>query len=347
MTAVEEGKAAPAERRLGLGSHGFPLDGTDDDKLAWAVQYAILAPSSHNSQPWRFHVADGVLELRADRTRALAVVDPRDRELVISCGAALFHVRVALRKVGETAQVDVLPDPADPDLLARVTLGACCETVLLDKWLFWAMRTRRTNRRRFADKLPPAELLAELEASAAAEGAALRILPGDEDRKRLARLVAAADRVQSGDKDFRHELASWLRSNRRLAADGMPGSAFGQSNVTSAVRPLVVRTFDWGRGRAAHDAQLALGSPVLAVLTTEGDAPADWLAAGQALAHVLLRATAEDVVGSFLNQPVEVEELRPELAPLAGGGTPQLVLRLGYAKQVPPTPRRPLVDVLS
>jgi hypothetical protein len=128
----------------------------------------------------------------------------------------------------------------------------------------------------------------------------------------------------------------------------MPGSALGMSDLTSRLGPFAVRTFDWGRGRAAKDEQLALGSPVLAVLTTKADGPADWLAAGQALGHVLLQATVDDVVASFLNQPVEVEELRGEVAALAGGGAPQLVLRLGFvAGKVPPTPRRPVADVFA
>jgi hypothetical protein len=127
----------------------------------------------------------------------------------------------------------------------------------------------------------------------------------------------------------------------------MPGYAHGRRRIASEVAPLVVRTFDWGRGRAARDRELALGSPVLAVLTTEGDEPREWLLAGRALAAVLLRATFDDVVASFLNQPLEVEELRPKVAELAKGGVPQLVLRLGYARQATATPRRPVAEVLG
>ena len=152
----------------------------------------------------------------------------------------------------------------------------------------------------------------------------------------LAQLVDdLAERLQAGDPSFRRELASWLHSRRAHAQDGMPGS------------PHFVRTFDWGRKRAAKDEQLALGSPVLAVLTTPGDEPADWFAAGQALEHVLLRATVEDVVASFLNQPVEVGALRRKLKDLVGEGVPQLVLRFGHAGEAPPTRRRPVADVLA
>jgi hemerythrin HHE cation binding domain-containing protein/nitroreductase family protein len=334
-------------RTIKRGPQGFPLNGTDAEKLEWAVTYAVRAPSSRNAQPWRFRVNGDALELRADRTRALSVVDPYDRELVIGCGAALFFLRAALKHVGYETVVEPVPYPADQDLLARVRLGAEVKPTHDESRLFWATRTRRTNRRRFAKRPVPAEVLSELRRAANEEGARLAVLERGEERARLAELVAKADRLQAEDPSFRRELAAWVHSNRSQAADGMPGSAFGHSDLASRLGPFALRTFDRGRGRAARDEELALGSPVLAVITTEGDGPADWLAAGQALGRILLRATTEDVVAAFLNQPVEVEELRPQVGQLAGAGRPQLVLRLGYAKDVAPTPRRTVEEVIE
>src|SRR3712207_8375749 len=109
----------------------------------------------------------------------------------------------------------------------------------------------------------------------------------------------------------------------------------------SLAGPFAIRTFDTGRGQAAKDRQLAEGSPVLAILGTGGDAPPKWLAAGQALARVLLGARTEGVWASFLNQPIEVPELRPRLRDAIGqSGFPQLLLRMGYGPEVRPTPRR-------
>ena len=327
------------------GPHNFPLDGDAGEKLAWAVPYAVQAPSSHNSQPWRFRVAGSSLELRADRTRALPVVDPHDRELTISCGAALRYLRAALRKAGEVPEVALLP-AEDEDVLARVSLTDRLEPLRQEKQDFWSMRKRRTNRGRFKPDPVPYELQALLADAAAAEGAALIVVEGDERRTELARLVAEGDRLQAADPSFRRELASWLHPSRSHARDGMPTSAAGVS--ASSMGPFVVRRFDWGSGRAARDEQLALGSPALAVLTTPGDTPADWLAVGQALALVLLRATTEDLASSYLNQAVEVPGLRTRLAELVDGGVPQLVLRLGYpVSTAPATARRDVADVLA
>src|SRR5215208_4504425 len=163
--------------------------------------------------------------------------------------------------------------------------------------------------------------------------------------RRQAELIAAGDCIQLADKRFRRELASWVHPNRTKSRDGIPGYAFG--DVMSLAGPFVIRTFDTGKGQAAKDRQLAEGSPVLAVLGTEGDTPADWLAAGQALARILLRARAEGVWGSFLNQPIEVSELRPRVRERVGeAGFLQLLLRMGYGQEVRPTPRRVIEEVL-
>jgi len=327
----------------------FPLTGTPAEQLRAAIKYAILAPSSHNTQPWLFRISGDRLDLYADRSRGLPVVDPDDRELVISCGAALFHLRLALRHFGCAEASDVCPEPGSPDLLARVVLAGEHEPTDEEHALFHAVGKRRTTRFAFADRTVSRELLALLGHAASAEGAWLRVVSGDAARSAVAELVARGDRVQMADKHFRRELAAWMRTNQSHAHDGMPGFALGFGDVMGAAGPLVVRTFDVGMGQAARDRDLALGSPVLAVLGTAADGTHHWVAAGQALARVLLRARVDGIVASFLNQPVELPDLRPELQRIVGGpGYSQLVLRMGYEAETPvrATPRRPLDEVM-
>jgi hypothetical protein len=151
-----------------------------------------------------------------------------------------------------------------------------------------------------------------------------------------------------GDPAFRRELSVWMRPNRSTATDGIPGYALGLSLLASYLSPFLVRRFDVGKSQAAKDRRLAVGSPVLAVLGSNGDAPCDWLATGQGLSAVLLTARSQNVWAAFLNQPVEVSELRPELRELTGGrGYPQLVVRMGYGPNVAPTPRRRVSEVLA
>lgn len=318
------------------------------EQIDFALRCAILAPSSHNTQPWRFRIDGEVVELYADRSRALPVVDPDHRGLIMSCGAALFHLRLAFRAVGRETLVERMPSGPDGDLLARVRVGEAVPATDSDRELFGAITSRRTNRRRFRPRDLGQRLCQELHHAAAAEGAHLVLVTDDEHKRQLAALVAEGDRLQWEDRRFRSELAAWSRSNHSDRGDGIPGYGLGYGDVASLVGPLVIRTFDLGDGQAARDSALADGSPVLAVLFTEWEAPAQWLAAGEALAHVLLHAHAAGVSASYLNQPVEVPGLRLQLRELLGErGFPQILLRLGYPEQTPgPTPRRALQDVV-
>lgn len=336
----------------------WPANGSAGDKLRYLLRWAILAPSTHNTQPWLFRLEGERLEVLPDLRRSLAVVDPEDRELVMSCGALLFHLRVALRRFGcrgdvrtvtrEDQEHYLAPVRSIPEVLARVGLGEPHEPTPEELELFEAIPNRRTNRRPFEDRDVPDELLARLASAAEREGAWLETITGTARKRALADLVAEGDRRQGADPSFRSELAAWIHPSRTRSRDGMPGYALDMGELESYVGPFVVRTFDWGDERAAEDRELAEGSPVMAVLGTRRDAPAGWLNAGEALDRVLLRSAAEGLSASYLNQPLEMSDLRPRVAEIAGReGYPQVILRLGYGPEVEaPTPRRPLEAML-
>jgi len=326
----------------------FPLTGTRAAKLRAAIRYATLAPSSHNTQPWLFTLRDDSVELYADRARGLAVADPDDRELIMSCGAALYYLRLALAYFGCKTVVRLLPDPDDPDRLADIAIKGEHAATDEERGLFAQIPHRRTNRGPFRAEEVPAGLLAALHSAVVREGAWLVVTADLERKAWLADLIASADRRQLADRRFRRELAAWVRPNTSARKDGIPGGSLGLGTLASLGAPLVLRTFDIGDGQAARDRELALGSPVLAVLGTRDDTPQDLMQAGQALAHLLLLARASGVEASFLNQPVEVDDLRPALERVVEApGRAQLVLRLGYGKPVPATPRRPVEEVLA
>jgi hypothetical protein len=325
----------------------FPHAGLKREKWRFLLRYAVLAPSSYNTQPWRFHLRDNRLDLYADRTRACRVVDPEDRELIMSCGCALFHLRTAMAHFGYLGGVTLFPELDNPDLLARVEMGLLEQATPAESLLFHAIPKRRTNRQQFSGDPVPLPLLQALREAAKAESAWFHVINGDKARHGVAELVDEGDRRQWEDKRFRQELARWVHSNHSAARDGIPGYAQGINDLLSYAGPLVVRTFDMGEGQAAQNHELVIGSPVMAVIGTGGDTPLDWIHAGQALARVLLRARVEDVWGSFLNQAIELPDLRRKLATAIGmTGFPQNCLRLGFADDVKPTPRREVDEVL-
>ncbi|HET9439723.1 MAG TPA: hypothetical protein VFO52_06110 [Longimicrobiales bacterium] len=311
------------------------------------VAQAVLAPNNHNTQPWLFRITDDAIELRADRTRSLPVVDPNDRALVISCGAALGNLRAAILGAGHKVAIARFPNIDDPDLLARVTIDGPHEVDQVDRARAEAITLRRTNRAPFQSWEVPKETLRTVQKTAAAEGALLYLLTDPEEKSHVADLIAEGDRVQAHDPEFRKELAHWLHPNQARARDGMPANTFGVGDIMSVPYPLVVRTFDWGNSRAHKDHELAVDAPVLGVLGTTGDSAAHWLHTGEALAVLLLDLTVSGLSASFFNQPIEVPALRSALrATLGLSGWPQMIFRIGYGREVPAAPRRVLADVV-
>lgn len=312
---------------------------TDNTKLHRLIAGAIRAPSSHNSQPWLFRPTDKGIDLLADRTRALPVTDPEDRELTISCGCALFGLRVAAAAEGLGAHITPLPDGPGEDRMAHLSFHGPAEPEL--RALASVIDMRQTWRKTFSDKHIAQDTLNALHDAAKQDGAWLASLQDDDTRKATARLVAEGDAAQWADPRWRRELAQWMHPRR--AGDGLalPGLAV-------PVARMVIRRFDLGDGVAARDAALASHAPLLAVLGTKGDTPTDWLATGQALHHMLLRAARSGIAASYLNQPIEVVRLRPRLQALAGHpGYPQILLRMGSAAMDDtPSPRRAVEEVL-
>lgn len=304
-------------------------DNAETAALRKAVECAVLAPSGHNTQPWQFRLSKNMVELWADTRRALAVSDPQCRELVISCGAALLHLRLALEHFRFEPHISRMPNPDHPNLLATVVAGGMAHET--EEELFDAIARRHTNRGPFDPaRVPADEDLLRLETAAMSEGAELSFIAAGEDRSAIAELVAAADRLHGRDPAYRKELAAWVHAGR--APDGIPALAMPGIGILPFLVPLALRFVNWGERLAERDKETVLQAPVLAVLTTGEDSSLDWLRAGEALARVLLEATILGLSASFLNQAIETPELREELRQrLPNGACPQLMIRLGYA----------------
>jgi nitroreductase len=321
--------------------------------LAGNAQYLIAtaarAPSIHNSQPWRFRVDAEAVELWADparRTRDDAV----GREMLISCGAALFGLRLAVRSLGHLPVVDLLPDPAQLRLLARVRVATGARVIglnELERRMLAAVPHRHTHRGPFlAEPLPPG-LLAGLQNDALTEGATLALVADGLAADRLGRLAAAAARQAGQDRGESAGIRRWTRSPRHPAADGVPAAALVTGPSEAEPGRLPQRDFDLGRDLGLLPGG---GAPpaATAVLLTAGDRRADWLRAGQALQRLLLHAASAWVFASLYTQPLE-NPLTRELIrdQLRLPGDPQMLLQFGRAVTAASTPRRPPDDLMN
>src|SRR6516225_5398030 len=199
----------------GIDSSAFPVSASAIDKARFSVGYAILAPSSHNTQPWRFIINGDELLVCADRTRSLPNIDPFDRELIISCGAALLNLRVALAYFRVPVEITTFPQTSDPDIVARIVFPASGPMLNDLAELFNAITKRTTNRGPFSGEDVPAAIMERLKSAAASEGVNVAFAQELAQRERLATLIGKADRCQFDDPRFRRELAGWIHPSRK------------------------------------------------------------------------------------------------------------------------------------
>jgi nitroreductase len=345
----------------GVMAADWPDAGAPEEKLMFLLQYAMLAPSILNSQPWRFEFRDGRLWLSEDRSRRMPIVDPTGRESTISCGAALKNLRVAARSFGHELDVDIAPDTRSSSVLAAIRLGDAVHDISdADVQLRDAIKSRRTTRSSFDEKPVEPVLMKELEKAAHRADVEFRWTTDPQRKQDVAKLAAEAERTFLADNAFRHELRTWLLQRRNEEHESLRelyarmGMASGHTPETrphpdqaTVVAADIVRNFAAPEVAAASQYALVANSPVIALFATENDDRKQWLAAGEALQHALILMSARNVSASYLNPSIELSRLRAQVANVFQVTTmPQVLLRLGYAPPMSPTPRRALKEVV-
>ena len=321
------------------------------DIVEFAVAAAVRAPSVHNTQPWRFGPGERHIDVFADAGRRLRVADPDGRELMISCGAALFTLRVALRYLGWLPHAMLFPDSSRPALVARVSWNE--DRIAADPYereMYAAVTARHTHRGGFGPAPLPDGTIAALREEAAREGAMLRLVAAGDQRDALAAAVQAGEHALRLDANRAAELADWVVAPGSLRRDGIPPAAYpagpAHTEPDFPGRDFAARQ-GWGLAAPAAGER----SPgAVCLLATSANEPADWVAAGQALQRVLLSATACGLAAALHSQPLELPQLRDFIrVQLAGRAHPQMIIRLGVTGQAGAdtgSVRRPVGEVL-
>jgi hypothetical protein len=326
------------------------VPGSPDEIAQFAISTAVWAPSVHNTQPWRFGAQSfgersGEISLAADPDRRLAVADPQGRQMLISCGGALFTARLALRYRGYVPETELMPDPDRPMLIARMRWDERVPPAEYECALFDQVHSRRTHRGGFETGELPAQLLSALAQDAARHGAVLRIVTDDGQRA----AVSAAESLLRLDAARSQELARWAPAPGSSRSDGVPTGAY-PALPEGTVPSFLGRDYAQGRGWGdvpATPPPAPLQAGVVCLLTTARDEPADWVNAGQAFQRLLLDAASCGVVAAIHTQPLELPQLRELIRThLAGGCYPQMIVRLGVTGQARISVRRPVQEVL-
>ncbi|MDQ7910192.1 nitroreductase [Phytohabitans sp. ZYX-F-186] len=315
------------------------------EPLAEAAQRALRAPSAFNSQPWRWRVGAGVLDLYADRKRQLAVTDPDGRLLVLGCGAALHHVRVALAAAGHEVEVVRFPDPADPDLVARLRVTGTRRPARAEVALDEAIPDRRTDRRAFGERSVPPAALNRLRAAVEAEGAFLHVVRADQ-MPMLAVVTGDAAAAEVADPEYRAEVYRWTH-RPPWTGDGVPAGVA----VRQVPRRVMLRDHALGGEAGLEPGGGNDRGAAYTVLFGRDDTPLSWLRAGEALSALLLTAVVEGLSAAPISDAIELAWPRRLMRDLLSDvGEPYLVVRLGIpaeSAELPPVPRRAPDDVIE
>jgi nitroreductase len=321
----------------------------DETTLLRAVESAVRAPSIYNSQPWRWRIDSTTgIDLFADRDRHLTAIDPDGRGLLLSCGAALQLLVIALARFGWAAQVDRFPDPENSDHLARVRPMDGTPPPALAR-LAPSIPLRHTDRRRFGAAPVDPRLLDALVAQAGDCGADLHIVTGDAARAGLIATISRSASLERQQAGYGAELAQWT-SRYSGAHDGIDFNTIPSGIDLPGDVPMPKLT-QGTLSQPVHSLEHTDAS-ILLVLSARTDDRLGTLCAGEASGAVLLAATGLGLATTPLSQPMEMAVTREWIVEhiVGPGVSPQLVIRVGWADQqaaaLPPTPRRSVERVM-
>ncbi|MDK3017671.1 Acg family FMN-binding oxidoreductase [Pseudodonghicola flavimaris] len=311
--------------------------------LADLLRYATLAANGHNTQPWRFAATETGVRLHPDLLRRTPVVDPDDHHLFASLGCAAETLAIAARDRGRGGVVAA----ATPEtgLEIDLTPGVAEAQALMP-----AIPLRQSTRGLYDGSRLDAAQTARLVAAAARHGVEARVIADPPGMEALLALVQEGNRAQIADPAFLVELKEWLRFNPVAAARSGDGLFTGASGNPSLPDWLGPRVFDLVFSAGAENEKYAAqvrSSAALLVLVAPENTPRGWVAAGRAAQRLMLQATRDGLKCAFLNQAVEVPEVRAELQAHLGLGDrrPNLVLRVGRGPALPRSLRRPVAAV--
>ncbi|MBC8084363.1 MAG: Tat pathway signal protein [Hymenobacter sp.] len=313
------------------------------------VRLATLAPSGHNTQPWKFRVAAGSIQLYPDLTRRIPVVDPDNRELWISLGGALENLLVAAEHFGYHPDVTYHLNGTATDHIA-VALEKTAAGPGSRAGLFEAILTRQCTRHEYDRQPLPTRNLNQLTVAATGAGVTPLIFTGAA-MEPLLEYVKAGNAHQMTDDKFKAELVHWIRFNDREALasmDGLISRGSGNPSLPRWVAQLFLGSSLSPQTQDKKDELYVRSSSGLALFTSEKNDPAAWVETGRAYERFALRATAMGVKNSFLNQPCEVPALRAQVQShlSLNDAFPQLLVRFGHGPAMPRSLRRPVDQVL-
>lgn len=318
-----------------------------EDRFKELIRFATLAPSGHNTQPWKFSIKENSILLYPDYSRRLPVVDPDDHALYIGLGCALENLVIAANTLGYGAEVECFP-PTDEDCI-RVTIDK--EKVEVDPDLFSAIGHRQATRSKYDGRPIPQDELEQLRQAGKQEMVRLILFTEKKEIDPIIEFVKEGNRLQFRNKSFVNELIHWIRFTKKDAlasGDGLNSASMGFPFLPTWLGRFVISTFATADGEARKAERLIRGSSGLALFIAESNSKQSWVNVGRSFERVVLKAAALNIRHAHMNMPCEEVEIRAKLQEHLGlrNEHPLLLLRIGYSDPMPRSYRRPVEDVL-
>lgn len=314
------------------------------------IYHATLAPSGHNTQPWRFSAEENIVRIYPDFNRSLPVVDPDNHALYISLGCALENLVISAKQDGLTSTADYFPEDEEEECI-RVTLTE--ESTQKEQELFEAIPVRQSNRSMYDErKISPSDFDKLLQANISDMVSVKTFDTNEKEVEPFIELVKQASKIQFSDKQFVEELISWIRFTKneiQTKKDGLSAKVMGFPYVPRWLGRIILKMVAKPSGEAARAEKQIRSSSHLFLFISKKNDKRHWVETGRTFQRIALTAASLGIAHAHLNMPCEVESVRKKLSTHLGlnpDEQPVLLIRMGYAAEVHRSTRRSLDEVL-
>lgn len=316
-----------------------------DDIFLKIVRSAVKAPSGHNTQPWLFAREEDGISIAPDYSRSLPIADPDHRELFISLGCAAETAKIAARFYGYNAELH--PDLLENQNKIKIILSKNDHPEQPE--LFPFINVRQTTRNLYSDRLISDEALGNFKQIDLEHGVDVAFFAGQEKIQSIQPYIILANSIQMNNPDFRNELIQWMRFSEKEAmqsGDGLFTACSGIPSMGRRIGSFVIRNFVTTKSEEKRLLEQMSSTPLLAIFTSQNNAYADWVKIGMVFQRFALVATRLGLCHSYLNLPCQIPKVRDKMMTELGlDGFPQLIIRLGYSKNMQYSFRRRIHDV--
>jgi len=307
------------------------------DKIKFLLNFAVLAPSSHNSQPWRFEVNDKEIKIFLEPSRRLLYSDKNDRQAHISLGCAITNIITAADYYGFSCSVDYQNDKTSEYFAAKITFIESSSSVLPDKnHLIFFIPKRLTNRNKYENKLPPKSFLEEIK-SFSVDDLQIFVIIDHEQKNQLSDIALSASISAMEDKNFRLELSKYIKPNTTSSPIGMPAFGMGIPTPISFIAPIMIKYLNMNKlSRKSDEALLKKHTPFFVIIAARCDDKISWIKTGKIYEHIALLSTRHGLSNAMWASPIQIGEYYKNFQKILNTDfRPQAFFRLGYASKFP------------